>query len=536
MRRWNGWGDETDKHPLPTGAEAFLEERIGRATRPVDARLKDVVARVPGSRLPEHPLVTTAADDRVRHARGQSFPDWIATRTGQFDAVPDGVAYPVSADDVRALLTYAKDAGARVIPYGGGTSVAGHINADPGPPVLTLDVSRLNQLIDLDAGTRLATFGAGITGPTLEARLRAHGYTLGHYPQSFEYSTLGGWVATRSSGQQSLHYGRIEDLFAGGHVETPTGALTLPPFPASAAGPDLRQMILGSEGRMGVITRATVRIQPQPEFETFRARFFPDFGSGVDAVRAIAQAGLPLSMLRLSTAVETETNLALAGRPGVIGTVERLLRARGIGDEKAMLLYGVTGGARVGKAALREAESIMSAHGGISAGIGRVFGSTWAKGRFRTPYLRNTLWDHGYGVDTVETATTWTDAPAALGAIETAIIDAMRAFDERIHVFTHFSHLYPTGTSIYTSYVFRLANDPARTLERWQAIKEAVSRAIVDHGGTISHQHGVGRDHAPYLHVEKGERGLAALRALAGHFDPDGLMNPGALVSEETDA
>ena len=220
MKRWNGWGDEAVKHPLPDAAAQFLEERVGPPQPVPDAPLAAVVGQVPESRLTHHPAISTDPAERLRHARGHSLPDWVALRRGRIGVFPDGVAYPTSGEDVRALIDYAAQTGARLIPYGGGTSVVGHINPLVGDaPVLSVDLSRMNRLLHLDERTRLATFGAGVNGPNLEAQLRAHGLTLGHYPQSFEYSTLGGWIATRSSGQQSLHYGRIERLFAGGTLD-----------------------------------------------------------------------------------------------------------------------------------------------------------------------------------------------------------------------------------------------------------------------------------------------------------------------------
>ncbi len=528
MRRWNGWGDDTIDHPLPDGASSFLAERVGRTTASVDAQLDDIVVLVPETRLPEHPLIVTDPVDRLYHSRGQSLPDWVALRMGQVDVFPDGVAYPLTAQDVRGLIRYATNAGVRLVPYGGGTSVVGHINPMPGDvPVLTVDMSRMNRLVRLDAETNLATFGAGVTGPDLEAQLRAQGYTLGHYPQSFEYSTLGGWIATRSSGQQSLHYGRIEQLFAGGSLETPSGTLNMPAYPASAAGPDLREIVMGSEGRLGIITEATVRVSKLPEREEFRAMFFPNFGQGMSAVREIAQARIPLSMLRLSNAVETETMLALAGHERFIKTLERILAMRGIKDEKCMLMMGYTGQERVGKAALRDAVAIAGRYGGVHLRVGGIFGSQWQKSRFRTPYLRNTLWERGYAVDTLETAVDWTRTNAMMTDIEAAL---QAALDEPLHVFTHLSHVYPQGSSVYTTYIFRIVPDPDVMLERWKALKAAASEAVVAKGGTISHQHGVGVDHAPYLEAEKGVLGMETLRALCSHYDPDGLMNPGKLI------
>ena len=529
MRRWNGWGDDTVTYPLPEGARRFLAERLGPGTPPRDAELSAVLASVPPSCLPAHPLVSTDALQRLRHARGQSLPDWVALRSGRLEAFPDGVAYPTT--EVREILRYAAGVGAIVIPYGGGTSVVGHINPLPSVPTLTVDMGRMNRLLRFDERSHLATFEAGVCGPDLEAALRARGYTLGHFPQSFEYSTLGGWIATRSSGQQSLFYGRIERLFAGGRLEAPAGTLILPPFPASAAGPDLREIVLGSEGRLGILTEATVRVTPLPECEEFPAVFFPTFEQGQEAVREIVQARLPLSMLRLSTAAETETTLALAGHERLIAALERLLALRGVGEGKGMLILGLTGKEALVRMARREALGLARRHGGVC--VGRIFGRQWYKSRFRTPYLRNTLWEMGYAVDTLETACDWTTLPTLLPAIEEALRGAIEESGEQVHVFSHLSHLYPYGSSLYTTYTFRLAADPEETLHRWQAMKGAASRAIVAHGGTISHQHGVGLDHRPYLAAEKGELGMRVLREVCRVLDPGEVMNRGKMVGVE---
>ncbi len=529
MKRWNGWGDTAVTYSLPEKAGEFLVNLVGEPTPPQDATLADVLATVPASRLPAHPLIQTDAETRLKHARGQSFPDWVALRSGRIATFPDGVAFPHTEAEVLTLLQLARSHDLKLIPYGGGTSVVGHINPEPGDrPVLTVNLQRLSRLTGLDSTSQLATFGAGVAGPEMEAQLRAKGYTLGHYPQSFEYSTLGGWVATRSSGQQSRGYGRIEDLFAGGKLLAPAGDLILPPLPASAAGPDLRQLVLGSEGRLGIITEATVRISPLPERESFNAIFFPSFEAGKTAVRQMLQANLPLSMVRLSTGVETETTLKLAGHEMLIGTLERLLSIRGVDADKSMLLLGFSGNRHIVNAARGEAVDLAKTQGGIH--VGQQFGSQWQKGRFRTPYLRNVLWEIGYGVDTLETAVTWNQVDATLHDIETSLKAAMEACGEQLHVFTHLSHMYGSGCSIYTTYLFRLAADPDENLARWTAMKTAASQAIVRHGGTISHQHGVGRDHRPYLAAEKGSLGISTLEAVARQFDPAGVMNPGVLV------
>jgi len=440
------------------------------------------------------------------------------------------VGYPECAEQVRELLAFAAACGADVIPYGGGTSVAGHLGViDGSRPVLTIDMGRMRALVSLDREAQLACFHAGVAGPDLEAQLRAHGYTLGHFPQSFEYSTLGGWVVTRSSGQQSLRYGRIEQLFAGGRVETPRGTLEIPTFPASSAGVDLREMVLGSEGRLGILTHATVRVSRLPEHEAFHALFFPGWEAALRAVRELAQARLPLSMLRLSNAVETTTMLTLAGHAKTVRLLEGWLSLRGCREDKCMLMLGVSGAKAQAIPAVRAALKLARGHGGVH--VGRALGERWRRNRFRSVYLRNAAWARGYAIDTVETAVDWPRVTQAMTGIERAAACALQGWGERVHAYTHLSHLYPQGASVYSTFVFRLAGDFETDLARWRRLKESVSEAIVAAGGTISHQHGVGLDHAPWLGVEKGELGLGAMGALFRHFDPDGRMNPGKLVA-----
>jgi alkyldihydroxyacetonephosphate synthase len=529
MKRWNGWGEETISTPLSAAATAYLQHIIGTGTPPCDATLEEVIARVPASRLPPHPLISDDPMERTLHARGQSLPDWIALRGGCIDTFPDGVAYPESESEVRDLISFAAEAGAKLIPYGGGTSVVGHINPLAGDaPVLTVDLKRLSRLYTLDEANHLATFGAGVSGLDLEAQLRVHGYTLGHFPQSFEYSTLGGWVATRSSGQQSLGYGRIEQLFAGGQVETPEGTLDVPTFPASATGLDLREILLGSEGRLGILTRAVVRVRPLPEQEQYLVVFFPGWEQGRTAVREMVQRRLPLVMLRLSTPIETKTQLALAGHERLLSVLERFLALRGADSNKCMLMVGIAGRKTLVNHTRGEVLSIARKSKGVSAG--RMLGEQWHRKRFQTPYLRNTLWSMGYAVDTVETATSWDRVPALTSAIEASLRFGLGEEGEQIHAFSHLSHLYPHGSAIYTTYVYRIALDSQETLRRWQVLKGAASRVIVAGHGTISHQHGVGMDHQPYLIAEKGALGVAAMCQLYAQFDPKGMMNPGKLV------
>ena len=528
MRRWNGWGDETIDVPLPQHAKDYLEEEIGKASPLPDARLEEVLAKVPESRLHDHPLISKDPEVRLRHARGQSFPDWVAMRSGNIGVFPDGVSFPESPEEVRELLSFAKNHGVVVIPYGGGTSVVGHINPLRYPsPVLTIDIGRMNKLLDLDENSLIATLGAGVSGPDLEAQLRARGYTLGHFPQSFEYSTLGGWVATRSSGQQSLGYGRIERLFAGGTLETTVGTISLPPFPASAAGPDLRELVLGSEGRLGILTEIKIRIRPLPERETFHVLFFPGWPTGLQRVQEAVKSQANLSMLRLSNKAETTSFLRLGAGGRMLAVLEKLLSLGGAKDQKCMVAFGVSATRKLYRHALRQAKKLFRPSAGKA--ISHLMGKKWEENRFRSAYLRNALWEAGYGVDTLETATTWDKVEPLMKAIEKAISSALAPQGQKVLVFSHLSHLYAQGSSIYTTYIFRLAPSFEETLERWARMKRAASKVIVQFGATISHHHGVGTDHRAYLIHEKGKQGIAAISAACRELDPAGIMNPGKL-------
>lgn len=545
MKRWNGWGNSEIAYPLPPGAEKFLAQTIGQARSIPDAAYDDMVQSVPPSRLVSDQWPSSCGRlsiqpaDRLAHACGQSLPDWLALRSGQIRCFPDGIAYPDSAEEVRQILQFARQNGIRLIPYGGGTSVVGHINPLQGSSlVLSVDLSQLNKLVCLDETNRLATVGTGINGPALEAALNPLGYTLGHFPQSFEQSTLGGWIATRSTGQQSFYYGRIEDLFAGGHVETPGGVLKLPCFPASAAGPDLRQVFLGSEGRLGIITTATVRIRKRPEVEFFNGIFFHSWEDGAAAIREIAQEKTNVSMLRLSDADETETTLILSGKDRLVGYAERGLEILSYDHQRSLLVIGFTGDRRGVHYARQRAFEIARSHGGLLTRVftsaGAMIGEMWQKSRFLTPYLRNTLWDYGYALDTLETAMSWSEVIEAAREIKQHIHSGLEPAGEKVLVFAHLSHVYRDGASLYVTFLFRRNPDPQINLQNWQTLKESACKAIVRHGGTISHQHGVGIDHAAYLPAEKGAAGMAMLQAMMTCLDPSQMMNPGKLVPDET--
>lgn len=531
QRRWNGWGyiDGEYVHTVSEAAKAMARANLGESTGLPIAKIEEALAKIPASRLSAHKLIQTDAAVRLRHARGQSLPDILALRSGDCGVFPDGVAFPQSNEDVQELLAYCDVEQIDLVPYGGGTSVVGHINPEASQkPVLTLSLAKFNQLYGIDKESQIATLGAGLAGPELEELLQAEGYTLGHFPQSWELSTVGGWVASRSSGQQSLRYGRIEKMFAGGTMITPNGTLEIPTFPGTSAGTDMREIALGSEGRMGVITQVKMRVMRIAEEENFYGVFFPNWESGLKASRELAQALVPLSMMRLSNAVETKSHLTLGGNSKAIGWMEKYLAWRGVDEGKVMFTFGTTGSKDHCRFSKQQVKKTCRAHGGIY--IGKVIGKAWEHSRFRSPYLRDEFLDYGYAIDTMETAVDWSKTNATMAAIENSVKQAAEKFGEDVQVFTHLSHFYPQGSSVYTTYMFRGGDSYEETNKRWLALKTAGAKAIVSVGGTISHQHGVGKDHAAYLEAEKGELGISTIQSLCDHFDPKQMMNPGKLL------
>lgn len=529
MKRIQGWGNNETLYPVPEPAKDYLKGVVGEPLSLPAVPIDTLIQKMPASQLPSHSLITTDPEERLRHSRGQSLRDWVDMYDGMVDSFPDGVAYPTSDEDVRELIKFAQQHQINLVPYGGGSSVVGHLTPpQEGPVTLSVDLAKMNRLLDLNEDNLEATFGAGVSGPQLEEQLAARGYILGHFPQSWEYSTLGGWVVTRSVGQQSYHYGRIEPLFATGHMETPMGPLDLPYVPKSAAGPDLRHLVLGSEARLGILTQATMRIRRLPEQERFYSAFFPTFEIGAQAMRQIAQAELPLSMLRLSDPMETETTFQLSGEERLVGIAKKGLNLFGQGDERCMLIYGLTGNRAENQLADRRLAHYVRSNQGMLVKF--YLGEAWMEKRFLTPYLRNTLWELGYALDTLETALPWDKLQNARKEILSKIQNGLESENEPVLVFSHISHVYTNGGSLYITYLYRRAKDPAETLRRWQTLKTAASQEIVAQGGTITHQHGVGLDHRAYLPTEKGALGMQLIENAFRTADPHGIMNRGKLV------
>ncbi len=536
--RWWGWGDPA--HPPALGAHAldFLRETVGLAARPRPPVALEQV-HLTASTLSR---LTTAAlraivgfegvrDDhaeRILHAAGKGYPDLVRLRAGVPEGAPDAIVRPGDHEQLRAVLDRCARASVAVVPWGGGTSVVGGVAPLRGEhaAVIALDMERMAHVLELDRVSRTVTVQAGIRAPALERALAPSGFTLGHFPQSYEYVSLGGCAATRSAGQASSGYGRFEQMVLGLRFAAPAGEIVLAPVPASAAGPELRRLLVGSEGTLGVIDELTLRLRPAPRERVYEGVFFADFAAGVEALRALAQQGARPDVARLSDEVETRMSLALAGAGGVKGRLGRAyigLRGYRTG---CLAILGYEGEAEEVASRRKRALELACRGGGLA--VGRSPGEAWRKGRFSAPYLRDELLTQGVMVETLETATSWSNLRALHRAVGAAIAEALAAQDTPGLVMCHVSHLYETGASLYFTFIARQRE--GEELEQWAAVKRAASAAIVAGGGTITHHHAVGRDHAPWLADEVGREGVAALRALKGELDPAGIMNPGKLM------
>ena len=498
---------------------AWLAERLGGAGEPVPAFDPSSAGHLaPPLPLPALPGASAEPLDRLAHARGQGISDLVRLRTATVRRAPDAVVRPASPADVRTVLERAARDAFRVVVWGGGSSVTGGLNLDPdAPPTVALDLEHASGLLDLDRESGLATFGAGTFGPDLETALGERGLTLGHFPQSFERSTLGGWIATRASGQESLGYGRIDDLVAGAEMIAPAGDVAVRPRPAAAVGPEPLALVLGSEGRLGVIWQATMRVRPLPARRAVRAYLLPDWQSGVAAARALVQGGVPLAMLRLSDEPETEMamRIGLAGHGRQAGLLRGYLRVRGRRDFGCLLLLGATGSASDLRRAREEARPPLAAHGALS--IGGSPGRHWLADRFRHPYLRDALLDRGYATDTFETSAPW----SRLGAVYAAVRAATP-----LPLLCHLSHPYRDGASLYFTFFFRTARDADATIAAWADAKRRVTDALLGAGATLSHHHGIGAWHAPWYRRAVGDATADALAAAAASFDPAAVLNP----------
>src|ERR1700744_4323277 len=524
--KWNAWGNPDEAKPLSEGIRSLLAQALG-VTGSNDAELhadqvqlrpsalttadREALAAIVG---PDHCRVDDR--DRLLRAGGKSTLDLLRRKDSGIPDAPDAVLLPGTDDEVAAILQYCSRHGIAVVPFGGGTSVVGGLDPIRGAfgAVVSLDLRRFDALLAFDAVSGEAEFGAGVTGQRAEQLLAEHGFSLGHFPQSFEFASLGGYAATRSSGQDSAGYGRFDDMIRDLHVITPAGVLDLGRAPQSAAGPDLRQLLIGSEGVFGIITRVRVRVHPSPDVTRYEAWSFPDFATGTAALRAVAQTGAGPTVIRLSDEAETGVNLA---------TTEAIGQSQITGGRPAITVVAGTTAHTESRHA--ETRQLIAAAGGTS--LGEAPARAWERGRFSAPYLRDSLLGAGALCETLETATDWSNLPALKSAVTEALTGALAETGTPALVMCHISHVYACGASLYFTVVAGQRGNP---IEQWKTAKKAASDAIMATGGTITHHHAVGADHKPWMRDEVGELGVQVLRAVKATLDPAGILNPGKLI------
>jgi alkyldihydroxyacetonephosphate synthase len=529
--KWWGWGDPERRLELPAAATGMLRDELGveeaDASDPVDLAAVELPEPRP---LPEPVLaagrdtVLTDLDARLRRSAGRSYPDLVRLRAGKLDVAPDAVLVPGNTDRVAALLEACAAAEVAVVPFGGGTSVVGGVEPERGPhrAVVALDLGSLRE-VELDRRSLTARLGPGLRGPEAEAELAALGVTLGHFPQSFEQATIGGFAATRSAGQASSGYGRFDELVTAVELTAPAGALRTLAIPHTAAGPSLRELVVGSEGTLGVITEVSCRVRPAPERQLYEGWIAESFAAGCEIVRDLAQAHEAPDVLRLSDEQETRISLAMAGADGIqrraLDAYLGLRRRRG----GCLLICGWEG--EPGSVRRRRSLARRRLRRGGAVPLGRSAGGSWERSRYDGPYLRDELLGLGVLVETLETAHTWSRLPELYRAVGDALREAL---GRPAIVFCHLSHAYADGASLYFTFLARARR--GAEIEQWRAAKRAACDAIVASQGTITHHHAVGRDHAPYMPAEVGELGIDALRAVKERLDPAGIMNPGKLL------
>jgi alkyldihydroxyacetonephosphate synthase len=532
-----GWGEPGAGPALPDHAAGVLRDWLGVSgaivSTPValaQVRLRDpVVAPDLRAALERAAGAEHVRDDRairVLRAAGRSYLDLLALRAGECEDAPDLVVAPSGHDQVEAVLRACADAGAAVIPFGGGTSVVGGVAPTRGrwETAVCLDLGRLDAVLDVDARSRRARVAAGLRLPELDHALGAHGLRLGHVPQSYEWATVGGCAATRSAGQASTGFGRFDELLAAVRCATPAGELATLGAPSSAAGPDLRALVLGSEGTLGVITELLLRVRPVAAEQRYEAWLLRSFDAGCEALRTLVQAELAPDVARLSDEQETRMTLAFAADGGLAwragGAALRALRYR----PGCLLVTGWEG--QEDDVARRRAPAARALRSAGALPLGRTAGEAWRATRFAGPHLRDALLDRGVLVETLETAATWTGLAELHAAVRGALEHALAATPPVVGC--HVSHLYPDGASLYfTVFARQVARDPAG---QWTAAKRAASNAIAAQRATITHHHAVGRDHIPWLEGEHGALGIELLRAAKERCDPVGIMNPGKLL------
>jgi alkyldihydroxyacetonephosphate synthase len=548
MMKWWGWGDPNFTFPMADKPALWpwIANKLGVvSTAPTAAPVDLASIQMPPTRVSPELLaelhqvlkpeqVTVDPLERLLHTYGKSFPDLFRVRNAIVTRAPDVVVFPDSHEQVEALVQLAQRRDLCLIPCGGGTNIVGGINpsAEEARLVLTLSLRNMNRLISLDTESRTATIQAGALGPKLEADLAERGHSLGHYPDSFEYSTLGGWLATRSAGMQSDAYGRIEDMVVSLKMATPPGTIVTKAVPASSVGPDLNRLMIGSEGVLGVITEATMRVHKTPVAKDYRGFLFRRFEEGVRAIQECLDRGFAPSMIRLQDSGESELAFNMKSPShGVEGWIQSRvkgwLKSRGY-VEPCILIIGFEGETKPVAATRRGALQIVKRHGGFP--LGKSVGKTWSKDKFNIPYLRDYIMDYGCMADVAETSTLWSNVLPLYAGTVAAIKARFGREDGTGYIGCHISHTYETGACLY--FTFAARQPKGRELEHYYEYKRLITDTIISLGGTLSHHHAVGIEHLSWVAQELSPAALAALRALKTALDPQHILNPGKLLPE----
>lgn len=527
------WGIPPEPIEISPEARRFLVEQIGPAQPAPSAGRTEV--EVPPARLSSEAAAALAAtgarvsdddDTRLECGAGFAYLDLLARR-GIHPPAPDAVVSPASAEQIRWILRIAAEHNLALVPFGGGTSVVGGVRPERGrhAAVVALRFDQLADLIEVDDYDMTVTVGPGMTGPVLERMLGARGLTLGHFPQSWERASIGGYAATRSAGQASSGYGRSNDMIESLTVITPRGDFELGRAPGSAAGPDLRQLFIGSEGIFGVISAIKLRVRRLPSHSRYEGVMFRDYDTALTCFRRIEQRRAAADVMRLSDEPETTASLAMSVSGGKAAILSKYLKLRGISQGCLAILGWEGTGTQVGA---RRDETWRELRRAKAVSLGTKVGESWKHGRFGGPYLRDVLMDQGYLVETLETATSWRDLAALRTTVYAALTSSLSGDGVKPWIMSHLSHVYETGGSLYLTVVVPM--DPSDPAGQWRNAKAAACDAIMDAGATITHHHAVGRDHAPWLTREIGQPGVDLLRTIKAYLDPDAVLNPGVLI------
>ena len=546
MMKWWGWGDKNFTFPMQTRPDLWpwIKGQLGIEKEELSLPNKRESIKLPSANINLNFLrelesvlktdqITSDDDERLLHAYGKSFPDLFRVRNGIIRKAPDLVLLPENHAEVEGIIKLAHQHNVSVIPFGGGTNIVGGV--DPldlsGRMIVTLDLRRMNRVLSIDPQSNTATIQGGALGPKLEEDLQAKGFSLGHYPDSFEYSTLGGWLATRSAGMQSDAYGKIEHMLVSLKVVTPSGTIATRLTPASSAGPDLNQLMVGSEGILGVITEATMRVHKAPLVKDYRGFLFKSFEDGVRAIEDCLASGFAPSMIRLQDSYETQLALNLkVPKKGFSAWIQKPIKAylkRTGYTAPSIMIVGFEGNPRPVSLVRNDALKILKRHGGFS--LGKSVGKTWSVDKFNVPYLRDWVMDYGVMVDVAETATVWSQVvPLYRKTIDEMKAKFARESTKKGYIGCHISHTYKTGASLYFTYGVKQI--PGKELDQYYGYKHFVTDTFVKNGGTLTHHHAVGYEHTEWMEEEVSRTGLQALEAVKDSLDPKGILNPGKLL------